>query len=123
MTILGRHILDEHGPYVGFAVLDERPPIEEWQSLPRTEYEQGIFFELADSLLSCYCDITRSYAPFNPDGFALLNDPHQIYELSGKLLMWELQIAKAPARHFIPIPGRHELTEIGSSAHPAGQLK
>lgn len=123
MTILGKNILHQHGPFVDFAVLDERPAIDEWQYLPYSEYEGGVFFELADSLLDCYCDITRSYAPFDPHGFALLAKPHDIYELAAKLLMWELQIANAPAFYFNQLLKRHELTKPPSGTVSPEQLK
>lgn len=108
MTILGKNIFHQHGPYVEFAVLDEPPDTEEWQGLSKAAYEKGIFFELSDSLLSVYCDITRSYAPFDPDGLAFLANQQQIYEFMARLLMWQLQIANAPVFHFRKLLRAHE---------------
>lgn len=100
MTILDKNILPQHGPYVDFAVLDVPPGIPEDGWLAPEEYEAGLFFELADDLLGCYCSITRSYSPFDPHGLTQLTTPQELYEFIAKLLLWELQIAKTPVFYF-----------------------
>lgn len=98
MAILGRNILDQHGPYIEFCVVDT-PFNEEWPI--RATYEGGIFIEIAGDLLGIYCGLTQSYSPFDPDGFTQLERPHDIYEFTAKLLMWELQLAKTPENYFL----------------------
>lgn len=100
MTILGKNILHQHGPYVDFAMLDAPLPTQAWEGLTRGKREEGIFFELADDLLGCYCSITRSYSPFDPHGLTQLTTPQELYEFAAKLLLWELQIAKTPVFYF-----------------------
>lgn len=114
MTILGKNILHQHGPYVEFAVLEVPPPTQEW--LAREKYEKGIFFELSDSLLDCYCGITQSYSPFDPHDLTCLTKPHQIYEFTAKLLMWEFQIARTPNFYFHKAMERYYMTELQSEA-------
>lgn len=116
MTILGKDILHQHGPYVAFALLDVAPDIEEWKELPKAIYEGGVFFELSNSLLSCYCGVTRSYSPFDPDRVTLLTEAQQIYEFAAQLLMWEFQIGKIPVFHFAQISELYGLPELQSNA-------
>lgn len=100
MTILGKNILHQHGPYVDFAMLDAPLPTQAWEELARGKREEGIFFQFADDLLGCYCDITRSYSPFDPHDLTQLTTPQEVYEFAAKLLLWELQIAKTPVFYF-----------------------
>lgn len=100
MTILDKKALPQHGPFVDFAVLDVPPGIPEEGWLAPEEYEAGLFFELADGLLGCYCSLTRSYSPFDPHGLTQLTKPQEIHEFAAKLLLWELQIANTPVFYF-----------------------
>ncbi len=100
MAILGRNILDKHGPYIKFCVVDA-PFNEDW---PDSEaYDDGIFIELSDDLLGIYCSLTHSYSPFGPYDFTQFKKPHHVYELTAKLLMWEAQLAKTPENYFIEV--------------------
>lgn len=113
MTILGKDILPHHGPYIDFATLEE-PPADAYD-IPRSAIVKGLFFELSDSLLGCYCDITRSYAPFDLHDTTLLSRPHDIHELAAKLLMWEFQIARAPDFHFNHLLSSNNLEDLALS--------
>jgi len=97
MAILGKDILEKHGPYIWFSVVDF-PFDDEWPD--RSKYEGGIFIEFADDLLGTYCSMTQSYSPFSPYDFTQLEKPHAIYEFTSKLLMWESQLAKTPENYF-----------------------
>lgn len=98
MAILSDSILDQHGPYIEFSVV-EVPFKEEWPD--RASYEDGLFMELADDLLGIYCNLTQSYSPFDPDAFTQFESTHDIYEFTAKLLMWEAQLAKTPENYFL----------------------
>lgn len=111
MAILGKDILHQHGPYIDFSVFDVSPIQDErWPA--REVYEKGIFFELSDDLLSCYCSVTRSYSPFDAYALTQLTKPQQIYEFAAKLLMWELQITTSPDFYFTQELDIYNSTEL-----------
>lgn len=78
MTILNRKILtDKHGPYLDWAC--RQSPLESKNSWPSFgEYEQDVFFEMADDLLHCFCRLTKQYAPFDVNGLVNLSDSASI---------------------------------------------
>lgn len=98
MAILGRSMLEQHGPFIEFSVVDSSFN-EDWPD--RASYEDGIIIELADDLLGIYCSLTQSYSPFDPDAFTQFESSHEIYEFTAKLLTWEAQLAKTPEHYFI----------------------
>ena len=97
MAVLGRNILENHGPYIWCSVVDSAFD-EAWPE--RSAYDAGIFIEFAEDLVGIYCSLTQSYAPFDQYAFIQIERPHDIYEFTTKLLMWESQLAKTPVNYF-----------------------
>ena len=93
MSVLSKNILDQHGPYIRFSVVDN--PFNE-ENLGKKK----VFFEFADDLLGAYCNMTKSYSPFDVHFDSKFEKPYEIYEFASKLLLWELQITKAPENYF-----------------------
>lgn len=100
MTVLSRDVLKAHGPYVRFADIATWSGTDKYDCPRATEYEDSIFFELADDLLGLLCDITRSYSPFDPHLDTHTGDPHEINILSSELLFWAIQIFRCQPTKF-----------------------
>jgi len=98
MAILGSNILNQHGPYVNFSVIDVPLCTDGWPD--SSEYKQGIFIDVSDDLLGVYCSMTRSYSPFGTYDFTQFTTQQEVYEFTAKLLMWESQLAKTPVNYF-----------------------
>lgn len=93
MTVLGRNVLDNHGPYIRFSVLDY--PVD------KGKLSKGnVFIELSEDLLSAYCSMTRSYSPFDHYSDSQFEKPYDIYEFTAKLLLWEWQLSRTPENYF-----------------------
>ena len=93
MSVLGRNILDKHGPYKRFSVVDN--PINEVNLSKKI-----IFIEFADDLVGAYCSMTKSYSPLDPHYDTQFEKTYAIYEFTPKLLHWEWQLTKTPENYF-----------------------
>jgi hypothetical protein len=88
MTILSKEVLCTHGPYIDFV---DYPTVlniykDGWPT--RSTFEEDIFFQLADSLVETYCDVTQTWAIFDPYTSIQLHRPDEIQTLAGRFISW-----------------------------------
>lgn len=110
MAVLGRNMLDNHGPYIRFSVVDF--PID------KGNLSKGnVFIELSEDLLSAYCSMTKSYSPFDIYSDYQFEKPYDIYEFTAKLLLWELQLSRTPEYYFSAVYDDIQPSKVGKSTH------
>ena len=101
MAILDKNKLNNHYPFAEFAKIDKPLPDQlhtTWYS--REELQKGTFFDFSASLLGAYCGMTQTYLPFDENEVTQYTEPHKIYDLVSKFLLWQVSLVQEDERNF-----------------------
>ena len=101
MAILDKNKLNNHYPFAQFAKIDKPLPDQlhtTWYS--REELQKGTFFDFSATLLGTYCGMTQTWLPFDENEDTQYTEPHKIYDLVSKFLLWQVSLVQADERYY-----------------------
>jgi hypothetical protein len=94
MTILDKNVLTNARPFISFCVVHY--PLNNVSH----KFNDGVFCELPQDLIGTYCNLTRSYAPFDIHENTQLGKPYDIYLMASQLMLWAFQLARSSDNYF-----------------------